>query len=54
MTAIDAETGTIKWKVQSQKRTVAAFTATAGGLAFTADPDGPVRCTVSCAESDAG
>jgi alcohol dehydrogenase (cytochrome c) len=40
ITAFDAETGDIKWKVQTPKPMVAAITATAGGLVFTGDLDG--------------
>ena len=40
MTAFDAESGEIKWKVQTPKPMVAAITATAGGLVFTGDLDG--------------
>lgn len=42
ITAIDAEDGTIRWKVQTPKPMVAAITATAGGLVFTGDLDGQV------------
>ena len=40
MTAFDAESGEIKWKIQTPKPMVAAITATAGGLVFTGDLDG--------------
>ena len=40
MTAFDAESGEIKWKVQTPKPMVAAITATAGGLVLTGDLDG--------------
>ena len=40
VTAFDAESGEIKWKVQTPKPMVAAITATAGGLVFTGDLDG--------------
>jgi alcohol dehydrogenase (cytochrome c) len=42
VTAIDAETGRVRWKVQTPKPMVAAITATAGGLVFTGDLDGQV------------
>ena len=42
ITAINAEDGTIRWKVQTPKPMVAAITATAGGLVFTGDLDGQV------------
>ncbi len=42
VTAIDPETGTIKWKVQTAKPMVAGITATAGGLVFTGNLDGDV------------
>jgi alcohol dehydrogenase (cytochrome c) len=42
VTAIDAETGTIRWKVQTAKPMVAGITATAGGLVFTGNLDGEV------------
>jgi alcohol dehydrogenase (cytochrome c) len=35
VTAIDAETGQVRWKVQTPKPLVAAITPTAGGLVFT-------------------
>jgi alcohol dehydrogenase (cytochrome c) len=38
--AVDPETGEVKWKVQTPKPMVAAITATAGGLVFTGDLDG--------------
>jgi alcohol dehydrogenase (cytochrome c) len=40
VTAFDAESGEIRWKVQTPKPMVAAITATAGGLVFTGDLDG--------------
>ena len=40
VTAFDAESGEIKWKIQTPKPMVAAITATAGGLVFTGDLDG--------------
>lgn len=42
VTAIDAETGSIRWKVETAKPMVAGITATAGGLVFTGDLDGQV------------
>lgn len=42
VTAIDAETGQVRWKVQTPKPMVAAITPTAGGLVFTGDLDGQV------------
>jgi PQQ-dependent dehydrogenase (methanol/ethanol family) len=42
VTAIDAETGAIRWKVQTPKPMVAGITATAGGLVFTGSLDGEV------------
>jgi alcohol dehydrogenase (cytochrome c) len=42
VTAIDAETGALRWKVQTPKPMVAGITATAGGLVFTGDLDGQV------------
>ena len=42
VTAFDAESGEIKWKIQTPKPMVAAITATAGGLVFTGDLDGHV------------
>jgi hypothetical protein len=44
VTAIDAETGTTKWKVQIPKPMLAAITATAGGLVFTGPPGRPGTC----------
>lgn len=41
-TAFDAESGAIKWKIQTPKPMVAAITATAGGVVFTGDLDGNV------------
>ena len=40
VTAFDAESGEVKWKIQTPKPMVAAITATAGGLVFTGDLDG--------------
>ena len=40
ITAFDAESGQIRWKVQTPKPMVAAITATAGGMVFTGDLDG--------------
>jgi alcohol dehydrogenase (cytochrome c) len=40
VTAFDAESGAIKWKVQTTRPMVAAITATAGGLVLTGDLDG--------------
>ena len=40
MTAFDAESGEVRWKIQTPKPMVAAITATAGGLVFTGDLDG--------------
>jgi alcohol dehydrogenase (cytochrome c) len=40
VTAFDAESGEIKWKVQTPKPMVAAITATAGGVVFTGDLEG--------------
>jgi len=40
VTAFDAESGEIKWKVQTPRPMVAAITATAGGLVLTGDLDG--------------
>lgn len=42
VTAIDAETGAIRWKVQTPKPMVAGITATAGGVVFTGNLDGEV------------
>jgi alcohol dehydrogenase (cytochrome c) len=42
VTAIDAETGAIRWKLQTPKPMVAGITATAGGLVFTGSLDGEV------------
>jgi alcohol dehydrogenase (cytochrome c) len=42
VTAIDAETGNIRWRVQTPKPMVAGITSTAGGLVFTGDLDGNV------------
>ena len=39
-TAVDPESGEVKWKVQTPKPMVAAVTATAGGLVLTGDLDG--------------
>jgi alcohol dehydrogenase (cytochrome c) len=43
LTAVDADTGQVRWKYRSAKPLVAAVTATAGGLVFTGDLDGEVR-----------
>jgi alcohol dehydrogenase (cytochrome c) len=40
VTAVDVETGEVKWKVQTPKPMVAGITPTAGGLVFTGDLDG--------------
>jgi len=40
ITAFDAESGQIRWKLQTPKPMVAAITATAGGVVFTGDLDG--------------
>jgi alcohol dehydrogenase (cytochrome c) len=40
ITAFDAESGNIRWKLQTPKPMVAAITATAGGVVFTGDLDG--------------
>lgn len=40
ITAVDAETGATRWKVQTPKPMVAGITATAGGVVFTGDLDG--------------
>ena len=42
VTAFDAESGEIKWKVQTPRPMVAAITATAGGIVLTGDLDGNV------------
>jgi PQQ-dependent dehydrogenase (methanol/ethanol family) len=42
VTAFDAESGEITWKVQTPRPMVAAITATAGGLVLTGDLDGRV------------
>lgn len=42
VTALDADTGVVKWKVQTPKPMVAGITATAGGVVFTGDLDGQV------------
>jgi alcohol dehydrogenase (cytochrome c) len=42
VTAIDPESGAVKWKVQTAKPMVAGITATAGGLIFTGNLDGDV------------
>jgi alcohol dehydrogenase (cytochrome c) len=42
ITAADAESGEVRWKVQMPKPMVAGITATAGGLVFTGDVDGNV------------
>jgi alcohol dehydrogenase (cytochrome c) len=40
ISAVDAETGEVRWKVQTAKPMVAGITATGGGLVFTGDLDG--------------
>jgi len=40
VTAIDADTGKVKWRYQAPTPVAAAVTTTAGGLVFTADMDG--------------
>lgn len=42
VTAVNVETGEVRWKVQTPKPMVAGITATAGGLVFTGDLDGNV------------
>ena len=42
ITAVDADSGAVRWQVQTPKPMVAAITATAGGLVFTGDLDGNV------------
>jgi alcohol dehydrogenase (cytochrome c) len=42
VTALDADTGIVKWKARTPKPMVAGITATAGGLVFTGDLDGQV------------
>ena len=42
ITALDVETGTIRWKIETPKPMVAGITATAGGLVFTGNLDGEV------------
>ncbi len=42
VTALDAETGEVRWRVQTPKPMVAGITSTAGGLVFTGDLDGDV------------
>ena len=42
VTALDPESGAIKWKVQTPKPMVAGITATAGGMVFTGNLDGDV------------
>lgn len=42
VTAVDAETGQVRWRKQTPKPMVAAITSTAGGLVFTGDLDGNV------------
>ena len=42
VTALDAETGAIRWRVRTAKPMVAGITTTAGGLVFTGDLDGRV------------
>ena len=43
LTAVDADTGEVRWKYRSSKPLVAGVTPTAGGLVFTGDLDGNVR-----------
>jgi len=40
VTAVDAESGVVRWQVKTPKPMVAGITATAGGLVFTGDLDG--------------
>jgi len=40
LTAVDAPSGTVRWRYRSQKPMVAAVTATAGGLVFTGELTG--------------
>lgn len=40
VTAIDAETGQVRWKYHAEKPVVAGVTPTAGGVTFTGDLDG--------------
>ena len=42
ITAVDAESGEVRWKVAMPRPMVAGITATAGGLVFTGDLDGNV------------
>ncbi|HYX82917.1 MAG TPA: PQQ-binding-like beta-propeller repeat protein [Gemmatimonadales bacterium] len=42
VTAIDAETGAVRWKLETPKPMVAGITATAGGVVFTGNLDGEV------------
>jgi alcohol dehydrogenase (cytochrome c) len=42
VTAVDAETGDVRWQVKTPKPMVAGITPTAGGLVFTGDLDGQV------------
>ena len=42
LTAVDADTGRVRWKYKSPTPLVAAVTVTAGGLVFTADLNGDV------------
>ena len=42
ITAINADDGSVRWKVQTPKPMVAGITATAAGLVFTGDLDGQV------------
>ncbi|HEX4681088.1 MAG TPA: PQQ-binding-like beta-propeller repeat protein [Gemmatimonadaceae bacterium] len=42
MTAVDAETGAIKWKLSAAKPILAGVTPTAGGVVFTADLGGHI------------
>lgn len=43
LTAVDADSGQVRWKYRSSKPLVAAVTATAGGLVFTGDLNGDVH-----------
>jgi alcohol dehydrogenase (cytochrome c) len=42
LTAIDADTGRVRWKYKSSTPLVAALTPTAGGVVFTGDLNGDV------------
>ncbi|MBF5042894.1 MULTISPECIES: PQQ-binding-like beta-propeller repeat protein [Myxococcaceae] len=42
ITAVDAQTGQVRWQTKTPKPMVAGITATAGGLVFTGDLDGNV------------